>query len=261
MTFSQRAVLAAVMVGATAPLVGTFLVRRGMALVGDGLGHLAFAGVAIAPLIGVSPLPVALVVALAGAAVVEIVRWKSAGRSDLAIAFVFYASIALAVVVLAAGKRYNSRVLGVLFGSLLTVSNWELVTMALVLFAATLVTVFFYRPLVMISIDDELAQASGVSPRRYGMLISLSTAAVVVAGMPAVGILLISALLVLPAATAQNAVSGFARTLGAASLLGASTAAVGTLGALRVDVPPGAAIVVLASALYLSSLGTRRTRN
>jgi len=143
MTFSQRAVLAAVMVGATAPLVGTFLVRRGMALVGDGLGHLAFAGVAIAPLIGVSPLPVALVVALAGAAVVEIVRWKSAGRSDLAIAFVFYASIALAVVVLAAGKRYNSRVLGVLFGSLLTVSNWELVTMALVLFAATLVTVFF----------------------------------------------------------------------------------------------------------------------
>lgn len=259
MTFEQRALLAAVMLGGTAPLIGTFLVRRGMALVGDGLGHVAFAGVALAVLLGVAPLPVALLVALSGAAAVEFLRWRSSGRSDLAIAFVFYASIALAVVALAAGRKYNARVLNILFGSLLTVSDSELMLMGVTLALVAAITVVFFRPLVAISIDEDLAAASGISPRRYGMLISLGTAVAVVSGMPAVGVLLISALLVLPAAAAQNLVSGFGRTLVASSVLGAGTAASGTLAALRADIPPGALIVVLSSAIYVGSLIARRS--
>lgn len=259
MTFGQRAMLAAVMLGATTPLIGTFLVRRGMALVGDGIGHVAFAGVAVAALIGVAPLPIVLLATVGGAAGVEVLRWKSSGRSDLAIAFLFYTSIALGVVALAVAGKYNARVLGVLFGSLLTISNSELLMMAASLFVVSAITIVFFRPLVSISIDEELAAASGISPRPYGMLLSLGTALAVVAGMPAVGVLLISALLVLPAAAAQNLVTGFARTLAASSLLGAGTAAIGTLVALRANLPPGAFVVVLSSAIYVISLAARRS--
>jgi zinc transport system permease protein len=258
MTFGQRALLAAVMLGATAPLIGTFLVRRGMALVGDGLGHVAFAGVALAVLVGIAPLPVALLAALAGAAGIELLRWKSSGRSDLAIAFVFYTSIALGVVALATANKYNARVLGVLFGSLLTISNSELVTMAASLAVVAATTIVLFRPLVAISIDDELAAASGISPRTYGMVISLATAVAVVAGMPAVGVLLISALLILPAAAAHNFVSGFGRSLAASSLLGAASSVAGTAVALRANLPPGASIVVVSAAIYVASLVVRR---
>ncbi len=259
MTFELRALLAASMLGLAAPLIGTFLVRRGMSLIGEGLGHVAFAGVAMAGLAGIAPLPIALVVVLGGAVVIEAVKWKSSGRSDIAIAFVIYTAMAAAVIVLAIGRSYNARVLGVLFGSLLTISNFELILMAASLFAIAALTIVFFRPLVTISIDEELAASSGISPRRYGMLITLLTAVAVVAGLPAVGVLLISALLVLPAAAAQNLVSGFGRSLVASAVLGGTTAATGTLAALEANLPPGALIVLFASALYAATLVIRKS--
>ncbi len=258
MTFSQRALLAAALLGSALPVVGTFVVRRGMALVGDGLGHVAFAGVALATLFGVAPLPFALLFTVLGAVGVELIRWKSQGRSDLAIAFIFYASVALAVVTLAASRSYNARVLGVLFGSLLTLSDFELVLMGTVVVAAALLMVAFYRPLVVIAVAEELAAASGIPARRYGMLVTVSTAMAVVAGMPAVGVLLVSALLVLPSAAAQNLVSGFRRSVAASSALGVAVAVGGTAAALGMNVPPGALTVLAASSLYLASLAVKR---
>ncbi len=258
MTFGQRALLAAALLGSALPVVGTFVVRRGMALVGDGLGHVAFAGVALATLFGVAPVPFALLFTVLGAVGVEVIRWKSQGRSDLAIAFIFYASMALAVVTLAASRSYNARVLGVLFGSLLTLSDSELVLMGFVVVAAALLMVACYRPLVAIAVDEELAAASGISARRYGMLVTVSTAMAVVAGMPAVGVLLVSALLVLPSAAAQNLVSGFRRSLAASSALGMAVAVGGTAAALGMNVPPSALTVLAASSLYLASLAVKR---
>lgn len=261
MTYVHRALVASALLGSAAPFIGAFLVRRGMAFVGDALGHVAFLGVALGSLFGrrSSAVPVALTT-VAGALAIEWLRSRRSARGDVAVAVVFYAAIATGVLILSTSRQYNASTLGILFGSLLTIDNWELARLAAALAIAVLAVGMCYRPLFLLSIDEELAAASGVSSQRYGMLLAFATASVVYAGISAVGVLLVAALLVLPAVTAQSLLNGFAASLIGSCVLGGITATLATSAALRFDLPPGASVVVLATLGYAAARLTAKLR-
>ncbi|MGH2547158.1 MAG: metal ABC transporter permease, partial [Actinomycetota bacterium] len=153
--FGRRAVVAATVVGLVAPVVGAFLVQRRLSLVGDGIGHLALAGVAIGVLVGVSGVWGALVVALLGAVLLEALRVRGRLTGDLSLALIFYLGIAAGAVGLSLAGRFDTSVLGVLFGTLFALT-WADVGVIVLLGAVVLAAVLaLYRPLLAVALDEE----------------------------------------------------------------------------------------------------------
>src|SRR2546423_13055305 len=153
--FMRLAFGAGIVVGLLAPAVGFFLVQRQMSLIGDGIGHVAFAGVALGYLIGISPVWTALVAAVAGAVVIEWLRAHRKAAGDQALALVFYTGIAGGVVLISAAGALNANLFSYLFGSILTVSRSDLVTIAGLGLAALAVVAVLLRALLAVALDEE----------------------------------------------------------------------------------------------------------
>jgi zinc transport system permease protein len=261
--FAVRAYIAAAAVGLTAPAIGTFLVQRRLSLIGDGVGHLAFAGVALGLLVNLAPLWGALVVAMLG--VVGLERLRASGRltGDLSMALVFYFGISLGAVVLSGLQRFDASAIGVLFGSVFTVSNADLAIM-LALCAADLVGVLLvYKELLAVALDEETAVASGLPVEALNVLTVAMTALLVVAGMRAVGLLLISALLVVPVAAGSRIAHSFRTSMVMGMAFGVGSALIGLVVALlQGRIAPGGSIVLTSLAFFALSmlLGRRAVR-
>jgi len=259
--FMQIALVAGLVVGACAPLIGTFLVQKRMSLMGDGIGHLAFAGVSIGLVTDVWPIWSALAVAVAGAVAIELLRSHGTTSGDLALALAFYGGIALAVVVMSRADAGGATVLPYLFGSLLTVT-WSEVVVVVVLGAVIVTTILVTgRALFAIVLDEESARVAGLPVDALNTVLAALTAVTIVAAMRIVGVLLVAALMVVPVATSRL----FARSF-SATLLGAVAAAVVSvvagLAAARVwELRPGGAIVltaIVAFALTALAAGVAR---
>ena len=258
--FALRAYLAASVVGVTAPAIGTFLVQRRLSLIGDGVGHLAFAGVALGLLFRLAPLWGALLIALVG--VIGLERLRTSGRlsGDLSMALVFYFGIALGAVVLSALNRFDASAIGILFGSVFTVSTADLATMV-VLCAVDLVAVgLLYKELLAVALDEETARASGLPVEALNVITVAMTALLVVAGMRAVGLLLISALLVVPVAAGSRIAHSFRGSMLMAMAVGVVSALAGLVVALwQGHIAPGGSIVLTALGFFgLSMVFGRR---
>jgi zinc transport system permease protein len=261
--FAIRAYVAASAVGLTAPAIGTFLVQRRLSLIGDGVGHLAFAGVALGLMFDLAPLWGALVVTMAG--VVGLERLRTSGRltGDLSMALVFYFGIALGAVVLSALNRFDASAIGILFGSVFTISRADLVVMLVLCAVDLVVVVLVYKELLAVSLDEESARASGLPVEVLNVVTVAMTALLVVAGMRAVGLLLISALLVVPVAAGSRIAHSFRGSLVAAMALGVASAFGGLVAALwQGRIAPGGSIVLTALGLFGLSmvLGRRAFR-
>lgn len=255
----QRALVAAVLVGATAPVVGTFLVQRRLALMGDGVGHVALTGVALGWLVGswaaVSPadalaVPGAVVAAVVGAVVIELVRERGRTSGDLALAIMFYGGIAGGVLLIKVAGGTNANLMSYLFGSIATVTTadlWWTVALAVLVLG---VGVGLRWVLFAVSHDEEFARASGLPVRLVSMAVAALAALTVTIAMRVVGLLLVSALMIVPVATAQLFARSFGRTMAVASAIGVVVSVVGLTFTYWNDVPPGATIVVLAIGLY-----------
>ena len=259
--YLQLALVAGLVVGAAAPLIGTFLVQKRLSLLGDGLGHVAFAGVAAGLFLGVWPVWTALAAALAGAVAIEWLRTRGRASGDLALALFFYSGIAGGVVLSGLAGSLNSGILTYLFGSILTVSTgdaWTIVALGLVIFAVIART---WRALFSIVLDEEAARVAGLPVDRLNLLLAGLAAVTIVAAMRVVGILLVAALMVLPVGAAQRLTTSFKATLAAAAAVGAGSAVVG-LGAARVGglAPGGTIVLVAAAAFVVASVGTLRRR-
>lgn len=261
--YMQLALVASLAVGATAPLIGAFLVQKRLSLLGDGMGHLAFAGVAGALLLDVWPVPLALAVATAGAVVIE--RLRRAGRTsaDLALALVFYSGIAAGVVLAGKAESFDASILGYLFGSVLTVSPadaWTVVALGVVVLA---VMALVGRVLFAVVLDEESARVAGLPVNGVNTLLAVLAAVTVVAAMRVVGVLLVAAMMVLPVAAAQLTARSFRNAVALAMGIGAGGAVFG-LGLARVwELPPGGTIVLVTAAVYvvLSLVGQRQARH
>ena len=261
--FMQRALVAAVLVGLAAPAIGTFLVQRRLALMGDGIGHIALTGVALGVLLGTAPVLTAIVVATAGAIAIELIRERGRTSGDVALALLFYGGIAGGVLLIGLSPGGSSTTLvGYLFGSLSSVRPADLAVIAGLSLAVVGVVVVFGRELFAVSMDEEVARVSGLPVRFLNLLVAVTSAVTVTVAMRVVGLLLVSALMVVPVATSQQLTRSFRATVLGACALGVVASVGGLVIAYYADVAPGAATVVLALGLFLVAavLGSARRR-
>lgn len=253
--FMQRALIAALFTGLAAPAVGTYLVQRRLALMGDGIGHVAVTGVALGLLSGTSPTWTAVVVAILGAVLIEVIRERGHTNGDVALALLFYGGLAGGVLLTGISGNSASRLQEYLFGSITTIDLTD-VLITMVLAAIVIVICVGLSPqLFAVAQDQEFARVAGLKVRAYNILIAVLAAVSVTVAMRTVGLLLVSALLVVPVATSQQLTRSFRTTLVAAMGLGV-VASVGGLvisafASFHATVAPGPTIVLLSLAGFI----------
>jgi zinc transport system permease protein len=251
-TYMQLALIAGLAVGASAPLIGTFLVQKRLSLLGDGIGHVAVAGIGAGLLFGTSPVWTALVVAVVAALALEWLRSRGRTSGDLALALFFYGGIA-AGVVLAGRSATDTNLQPYLFGSILTVTEndvYTVVALGALIVAAIAVT---RRALVAVVLDEEAARVAGIPVAALNSLLAGLTAVTVAAAMRVTGVLLVAALMVLPVATSRVLARSFrATTLGAAAV-GMAAVLLGLAAARQWALAAGGAIVLVAVALFAAA--------
>jgi zinc transport system permease protein len=260
--FMRRALLAAVLVGVAAPSVGIYLVQRRLSLIGDGLGHVALTGVAVGLVTSWAPLVTALIAAVAGALLVELVRVRGGTGGDVALAVLFYGGIAGGVVIVSqapAGTTVNLD--SYLFGAITTTTIGDLQAFGVLTVVVLAVTVGMRRPLYAVSIDPEHAQASGLPVLGLNLLLAVVTSVTVVVSMRVVGLLLISALMVVPIAAAQVLATSFRSTAAIGATIGVVASVSGVAGSFYADTPSGGTIVLVAIAIFLAALVGSALRN
>ena len=255
--FMQRALLAALLVGIAAPMVGVFLVQRRLSLIGDGMGHVSLAGVAVGVLTGQQPVFTALVAAVLAAVAIELIRAKGRTSGDIALAVMFYGGIAAGVVIIAKAPSGSAASLtAYLFGAITTTSQqdlWVFAGLALVVLAAT----WLLRPwLFAVANDEEYARASGLPVTGLNIALAVLTAVTVVVSMRVVGLLLISALMILPNATAQLLGRSFRAMLRWAVLIGVVSSVGGLVTSYYAETPSGGTIVLVAIAIFIAAAVT-----
>lgn len=249
--FVLLGLLGALFTGLAAPAVGTYLVQRRLALMGDGIGHIAVTGVALGLLTKTSPILTAVIVATLGAIAIEVIREKGHASGDVALAMLFYGGIAGGVLLTGLAGQSAGTLNSFLFGSITTLSVtdvWVTVGLAAVV---VLVAVGLAPQLFAVAQDQEFAQVAGLRVRLYNVLVAVMAAVTVTVAMRTVGLLLVSALMVVPVATAQQVTRGFRSTLVAAMLIGTLAAVAGFLTSAYIDVAPGATIVLFALAGFV----------
>ena len=255
----QRGLLVAVLVGISAPVMGTYLVQRRLALLGDGIGHVALTGVAMGWLAGsaagLTPhdllaVPGAVVAAIIGAVLIELVREKGKTSGDVALALLFYGGIAGGVLLIGLAGGTAANLTGYLFGSISTVTAldvWLTAALAVLILGIGL----GLRPaLFALSHDEEFARATGLPIRALNILVAVLAALTVSVSMRVVGVLLVSALMIVPVAIAQLTARSFRATMTTAMAVGAIVCVTGLSITYFHRLSPGATIVVLAIGVY-----------
>jgi zinc transport system permease protein len=252
--FMRLALGAGAIVGVLAPAVGFFLVQRRQSLVGDGIGHVAFAGVALGILLDVSPVLTALVAAVVGGVAIELLRSRGGAAGDQALALVFYTGIALGVVVVAQAGALDVGLFQYLFGSILTVTRSDLAVIATLGAVGMLTIGVLYRAFAAVVIDEEGARVAGVPIGTLNVALAALAAVTVALSMRVVGILLVAALMVLPVSAAGRIAWSMRSTLLVAMSIGLASALVGLTISYYADFPPGGTIVLVAAVVYVAAL-------
>jgi zinc transport system permease protein len=251
--FMQRALVAAILIGITAPAVGIYLVQRRQAIMGDGIGHVALTGVALGFLTGTNPVWMAVLVSSAGAVAMELVRARGRTQGDIALAMLFYGGMSGGVLLIHLSPNgRNANLLSYLFGSITTVSQEDVVVIGILAAVVVAVTVGLRRQLFAVCQDEEFARVTGLPVRLLNIVLAVTAAVTVTVAMRVVGLLLVSALMVVPVAAAQQLTRGFAATMAFAVAIGLTVTTSGTVYTYYVDVPSGATIVVMAIGVFLA---------
>jgi zinc transport system permease protein len=262
----QRGLLIAALVGVSAPVIGTYLVQRRLALLGDGIGHVALTGVAMGWLAGAAAgltphdalaVPGAVIAAVIGAVLIEVMRTKGRTSGDVALALLFYGGIAGGVLLIGLAGGTSANLTGYLFGSIATVTPLD-VWMTAGLAAVVLTVGLGLRPaLFALCHDEEFATATGLPVRTLNILVAVMAALTVSVSMRVVGVLLVSAVMIVPVAVAQLLTRSFAATMHLAMGVGAAVCVTGLAITYFHPLSPGATIVVLAIACYVLALIAR----
>jgi zinc transport system permease protein len=258
--FMRLAFAAGAVIGVLAPAVGFFLVQRRMSLIGDGIGHVAFAGVAAGLLLDVSPVLTALVAAVAGGVAIEWLRSQRHAAGDQALALVFYTGIAGGVVLVSFAGSLNVNLFQYLFGSILTVTRGDVVTVAVLGVAGLAVLALLYRALCAVALDEEGARVAGLPVGALNVVVAGLAAVTVALSMRIVGVLLIAALMVLPVTAAMRLAWSMWSALALSVAVGLVAVLAGLTLAYYGDLPPGGTIVLVAAALALAAMTAGRLR-
>ena len=252
MDMLQRAMLAAIMVTIVAGVLGTFLLIQNLALIGDGLAHVSFGGVAVGIVLGAtSPLWYALVFSVIAAILIHEMQSREMLTGDASIAIFLTGMLALGLVILrVSGGGITSDIHSYLFGNLLLIDEGSLDFISLICVSALLLLVFLRNGLLATAIDPISARVQGLPVRNIGLLFSITTAAVVVSMVQVVGTLLVTALLVTPAATAKLVGTSFKSCLLWTQLFGLLSVLIGLYFSAEMDAGSGSMIALVAALIF-----------
>ncbi|MDO5699998.1 MAG: metal ABC transporter permease [Bowdeniella nasicola] len=255
----RRGLLAALLVGTTAPVIGTYLVQRRLALLGDGIGHVALTGVALgwlgAAAAGAADrdawaIPGAVLASVVGAVLIELVRRWGRTSGDVALALLFYGGIAGGVMLIGIAGGTAANLTAYLFGSIATVSAVDLAWMIALAVVILVVGIGLRPALFSLSYDEDFARATGLPAGILNIAIAIVAALTVSVAMRVVGVLLVSAIMIVPVAITQLVCRSFVGTMRAAMGVGAVVAVAGLVLTYIYPYSPGATIVLLAIGLY-----------
>ncbi len=248
--FLQRALGAGVCIALACAVLGVFLLLRKDAMIGHGLSHIAFAGIALGLLIRQWPMGVSLVVAVAAALGIMKLKETAGIHGDTAIAVCSSLGMAVGVILASVSGRFDAALLGYLFGDILAIEPAEVIFSIILALAVLAVTAIFYHRFMFMTFDREAAWAAGVPVRRLDALITVATALTVVLGMKIVGILLVAAFLVIPAAAGLQAASRFKGAVIVAAIVASASVVGGLAAAYALDWPASGTIVVVSFLIF-----------
>ncbi len=249
-TFMQRALVASTLIGIVCAVIGVYVVLKGLAFIGTGIAHASFGGVALGFLLGFNLIFTAAVFSLAGAMGIGVVSRRSQVREDTAIGIYFTASMAFGVLLVGLLQGYNVDLFGFLFGSVLAVTRDDLFLSGLLGVGVLLVVGLLFKELLFISFDQEMAQVVGVpAVELYYLLLGLIAITIVIS-IKVVGVILVEALIVTPAAAAYQLTDDFRRMMSIAVGVGVVSAVVGLFLSYWLNVASGATIVLTATLIF-----------
>ena len=257
-TFAQRAVVVGVMSAVVSGTIGAFLIQRRLSLLADSLAHTSFGGIALGLYLGLNPLLSALVVSIVGATTLSELRRRTTLTGDAMTAVIFSSGLALGVVVVSLGRGFTVNVFGFLFGSILLVGFEDLLITAVIMCSVLLGIGLFYKELVYMIFDEDSARASGVPVTSLDYLLIGLASAAVVGSIRAVGVLLISALIVMPNLAAAAIARSFKESILVAQTFAIISVLVGILVSFRLNLAGGAAIALSAILFYLGTVVVRQ---
>jgi len=249
-TFMQRALLTVLMVSTVSAVIGAFVVVKGLAFIGDALAHASFAGVAAAFVLGESIYLGAMIAAVVTALAIGFVERRARISLDTAIGILFVGAFALGIVIVSRQSNYTVDLFSFVFGNVLGVGWGDLLLIGIMTSAIIAIVAAFYKEMLFYAYDPEMAAASGipVSAIHYGLLALIAVAAVV--ALKAVGIVLVVAMLVTPAATAGLLVRRLHQIMLLGALLGFVSSVIGLYVSYYASVASGASIVLVATCLF-----------
>jgi ABC-type Mn2+/Zn2+ transport system permease subunit len=256
--FGQRALLAGIIVGLGCAVLAFFVVLRRMAFVGVGISHAALGGVALGVLLGIDPVLAALLFSVAVAWLIGATAGRGRLSEETAIGIFFPTAMAFGVALMAGTPDYRQDLLGYLFGNILLVRDVDLLLAAGLVGSALVVTLVLFKEFLFISIDEETARASGLPAERLRFLLLTLLAVTIVSAIKVVGIVLVSAFLVIPAATAQLVAPSMRAMMGLSVVFALASVVGGLWLAWILDLPSGAAIVLLGAAVFFVAMVGRR---
>ena len=254
LTFLQRALLAAALTGGLCAVIGVFVVLRGLAFIGAGTAHAAFAGVTLAYLLGLPPMALAIAFGLATVWITGVLEERGRMKLDVSIGIFYTATMALAILFIGLMKTYNAEVYGYLFGSILSVTPDELWFMGLLVVVVVGLVTLFSKEFFFIAFDQAMAEAAGVPARRLFFLLLSLVALTIVVSLKTVGAILVFALLLIPPSIAYQLTSSLRRMMAYSIVTGIGVSCLGVLLSFRFDLPAGPAIVLLSTVLFLGAV-------
>ncbi len=256
--FIVRGFEAGIIIALIAPLIGIFLVLRRYSLIADTLSHVSLAGVAIGLLLSINPLITAILAAVISSTVIERLRISKRVYGESALAIFLSGSLALAIVLIGLAHGFNVDLFNYLFGSIVTVKESDVALIAILGTIVLLAIVLFYKELVFVTFDEEAAQVSGIKTRFINLMLIFLAALTVALAIPIVGVLLISALIVVPVVTALQFKKGFLQTIILAECLSVFSVISGIILSFYLNLSPGGTIVLLALSLFIVGLAVKK---
>jgi zinc transport system permease protein len=258
--FLQRAFLAGIFIAVACALLGVFLILRRDAMIGHGLAHVTFAGVALGLFLNVMPLAVALVVAVGASLLIMNLKVKAGLHGDTAIAIFSSVGFALGIMLVTLSHSFNVDLFSYLFGEILAIEMSEVLFSIILAFVVVLLVVLNYHKFMYMTFDRESAKASGIKVDRLDSLLTVLTAVTVVLGMKVVGILLVSALVVIPAAAGLQIASSFKQAIVLSTCISVTSVVLGLMLAFLLDLPASGSIVLLSFLAFVLMFVFRRIR-
>ncbi|MGQ9678038.1 MAG: metal ABC transporter permease [bacterium] len=248
--FIRNALLGSILGATACSLIGVFVVLRGLAFAGAGIAHAAFGGVALGFLLGFDPLITAILFCLATAGLIQVTGRRANLRPDTAMGIFFACTMALGILFIGFMRRYDARLYGYLFGNILGVTPGNLKIMAGLTVVVCLLVLLFYKEFKFLAFDEEMAQASGLPTSALNLLQLGLIALVVVVSIKAVGVILVEALLVIPAATAYQLTRRYGMMFFLSWLSAICSCVIGLVLSYLLRVPSGATIVIVSAGLF-----------